>query len=95
VRLWSLLRERIRIWSMWGGSNQDFLFVLGDRALRSVDHLQTYYSVQRRHPHGQWWLELARFATRGDAKGAMRSVVAAGHAATNELRVRKVIRTSD
>jgi hypothetical protein len=25
VRLWSLLRERIRIWSMWGGSNQDFL----------------------------------------------------------------------
>jgi hypothetical protein len=80
---------------MSGGGNQDFLFALGDRALRSVDHLQTYYSVQRRHPDGQGWLELARFVTRGDARRAMGSVVAAGHAATNELRVRKVTRPSD
>jgi hypothetical protein len=80
---------------MYGGANQDFLFVLGDRALRSVDHLQTYYSIQRRHPDGQGWLELARFATRADARRAMGSVVAAGHADTDELRVRKATRPSD
>jgi hypothetical protein len=77
------------------GGNQDFLFALGDGALRSVDHLQTYYSVQHRHPDGQLWLELAHFATRADAEGAMRCVVAAGHATMDELRVRKVTRTSD
>jgi hypothetical protein len=85
----------LRISSMYGGANQDFLFVLEDRALRYVDHLQTYYSVQHRHPDGQGWLEVARFATRGDAKRAMGSVVAAGHAATDELRVRRVTRPSD
>jgi hypothetical protein len=40
------------------GGNQDFLFALGDGALRSVDHLQTYYSVQHRHPTGSCGLSL-------------------------------------
>ncbi len=79
----------------YGGANQDLLFALGVGALRSVDHLQTYYSVQHRHPDGQRWLDLAHFATRADAEGAMWSAVAAGHATTDELRVRKMTRTWD
>jgi hypothetical protein len=75
------------------GANQHLLFALSVGALRSVDHLRAYYSVQQRHPDGQRWLDLAHFAIRADAEGAMRSVVAAGQATTDELRVRKVTRT--
>jgi hypothetical protein len=74
--------------------NRDLLFALGGDALRSVDGLQTYYSVQHRHPDGQRWLDLAHFRSHAEAKDAIRSVVAAGHATTDELRVRKVTRTA-
>jgi hypothetical protein len=72
--------------------NQDLLFTLGNEALRSVDALQTYYSVQHRHPDGKRWLDLARFATHAQAESAIESVVAAGHATTDEVRVRKMTR---
>lgn len=77
MRVLGFLSERISCWrydashpaprisSMSGaGGNQDFLFALGDRALRSVDHLQTYYSVQRRHPEGG----VARTCTLRDSR---------------------------
>ena len=74
--------------------NRDLLFAVGVSALQSVDDLQTYFSVQHRHPDGLRWLDLAHFATRAQAKRAMKSVVAVGHATPDELRVRKVTRTA-
>ncbi len=72
--------------------NQPLLFALGVVALDSVDHLQTYFTLQHRHPDGHRWLDLGHFATRGDAEAAMRAVIAAGHASTDVVRVLKVTR---
>jgi hypothetical protein len=78
---------------MTGGTgNQPLLLALGGSALRSVDHLTTYFVVQHRHPDGRRWVDLARFASHGDAAQAIRDVVAAGYAAAGELRVRKITR---
>jgi hypothetical protein len=72
------------------GGNQDLLFALGNKALGSVDHLVSYYSVQRRHPDGERWVDVAHFADRKDAKEAVRRAVEHGAAAEGDLRVEHV-----
>jgi hypothetical protein len=76
------------------GGNQDLLFALGVGALRSVDHLQTYFAVQHRHPDGRRWVDLAHFASHADADGAIKAAVAGEHATAGELRVQKVTRST-
>lgn len=73
-----------------GSGNQDLLFVLGNKALQSVDGLVTYFSVQRRHPDGERWIDLAHFAGREDAEVAVRKLVEHGEGADGDLRVKKV-----
>jgi hypothetical protein len=72
--------------------NEELLFALGVNAIGSVDHLQTYYTVQHRHPDGTRWIDLAHYATHEDADAAMESAVAAGHATAEEVRVQHVSR---
>jgi hypothetical protein len=80
----------------WGSNNigwqQQLLSALGAEALGSVDGLQSYFAVQHRHPDGLHWLDVAHFASRHEAKAAMRSAIGAGHAQPGELRARKVTR---
>jgi hypothetical protein len=38
-----------------GAGNEDLLFTIGVGALRSVNHLETYFAVQHRHPDGERW----------------------------------------
>ena len=73
-----------------GSGNQDLLFYLGNKALGSVDDLVTYFSVQRRHPDGERWIDLAHFAGREDAEAAVRNLFEHGQAAAGDLRVKKV-----
>jgi hypothetical protein len=73
-------------------ANEELLFALGVNAIGSVDHLRTYYTVQHRHPDERRWIDLAHYATREDAEAAMKSVVAAGHATAEEVRVQRVAR---
>jgi hypothetical protein len=66
------------------------VFYLGNTALESVDGLVTYYSVQRRHPDGRRWIDVAHFASREDAEGAMQTLVHERPAADGDLRVKHV-----
>jgi hypothetical protein len=75
-----------------GGANQDLFFVLMDKALGTTDGLITYWSVERRHPDGRRWVDLAHFASEDDAGAARDAAVAGGHATTAELRVRRITR---
>jgi hypothetical protein len=68
------------------------LFAEAGVALQSVDHLDTYFTVQHRHPDGHRWVDLAHFASREDAEAAMRLAVSDGHADASELRVQRVMR---
>ena len=74
------------------GGNQDLIFYLGDRALQSVDGLQTYFALQRRHPDGRRWVELAHFADREHAEAALETIVAHGDCERADLRGDKVKR---
>lgn len=78
---------------MGATGNKPLLFVLGVNALRSVDGLHTYFSIQHRHPDGHRWFDVTHYATHEDAETAIASAVAAGHATTDELRIQKVSRT--
>lgn len=73
-----------------GGGNLHLLHLLEYRALQSVDGLVTYYSLQHRHPDGKRWIDVAHFAGREDAEGAMRTLVEQRGAAEGDLRVRHV-----
>ena len=76
------------------GGNQHLLFLLGVSALGSVEELQVYWSLQRRHPDGgERWLDLAHYATRDDAQQALDRVVEHRHAEPGELRVHHVTRS--
>jgi hypothetical protein len=72
--------------------NQYLMFSEGVVALESVDHLETYFALQRRHPDGVRWLDVAHFATREDARQIIDKTVAAGRADPSDLRVQKVTR---
>ncbi len=72
-----------------GDVNQRLLFALGGKALRETDGLAVYYSVQRRHPDGKRWVDLAHFASREDALAAIGSLAGQD---TGDLRVKKVTR---
>ena len=72
--------------------NQYLLFTEGVVALDSVDHLEAYYALQRRHPDGARWIDVAHFETSEDAKRVMDDNVAAGQVEASDLRVQKVTR---
>ena len=74
------------------GGNQDLIFYLGDRALQSVDSLRTYFALQRRHPDGRRWVEIAAFVSRDDAEAALERSITYGGAERAEVRVAKVTR---
>jgi hypothetical protein len=74
------------------GGNQDLILYLGDRALQSVDGLTTYFALQRRHPDGRRWVEIAAFVSRDDAEAALEGSVKHGAAERAEVRVTKVTR---
>ena len=76
-----------------GGGNQPLLFALADGALRSVDALDAYWSLQRRHPEDDHrWLDLAHYPTKHDADEALDRVVEFAHADRHELRVEHIRR---
>jgi hypothetical protein len=58
--------------------NQDLLFVLADRALRSVEGLDEYVAVQRRHPDGHRWVDVHRFIAKQDAERVRDHLLAMG-----------------
>ena len=73
------------------GMNQGLLFHLAfDEALPSVDGRHAYVALQRRHPDGKRWVEVARFATEAAADRAKTLVQDGGHAGPDELRIRSV-----
>jgi hypothetical protein len=72
--------------------NQYLVFSEGVVALESVDHLETYFALQRRHPDGVRWIDVAHFAARQDAVRDLDETVAAGRMDAGELRVQKVTR---
>jgi hypothetical protein len=78
-----------------GGPNQDLMFLLMRNALKASHGLTTYWSIERRHPDGRRWIELATFASRADAEAAMAAAVESGHAAGLELRIHRTIRAAD
>jgi hypothetical protein len=73
------------------GGNQHLLVYLGGRALMSVDGLRTYFLLQRRHPDGAHWVNLAHYRTRDDAEATLAAILEDGHGEPSEFRVRKVI----
>ena len=76
------------------GGNLNLLAALGVVALTSVEHLESYWSLQRRHPDGAHWLDLAHYATHDDAGAALERVVAADHAQLEDLRITRVTRST-
>ena len=70
--------------------NQDLLFYLGMKALRSVDPGVTYWALQRHHPDGRRWIEVGRFPSRPIAKMALEAFVAHGQGETGDFRVKRV-----
>jgi hypothetical protein len=72
------------------GGNQDLLFLLGDRALRSTDRVAQYFALQRRHPDGARWLEVGRFPTKEIAHVALDALVAHGHGQERDFHVKRV-----
>jgi len=76
---------------MHGGGPNDFLLVhLADTALRSTAGLERFVALERRHPDGRRWVQIARFATEADAEAARASLVDGGHVQPSEIRVREV-----
>ena len=61
-----------------------------NNALPASEHHSTYVALQRRHPDGERWVEVAHFLTHADAEAALARVVEGGHANADELRVRRV-----
>ena len=75
------------------GGNLHLLAALGVSALGSVNHLEEYWSLQRRHGDEEHrWLDLAHYETRGEAAAALERVVEGGHADGDELRVEHLVR---
>ena len=73
------------------GGNEDLLFHLAfNNAIPAADRPSSYVALQRRHPDGERWVEVARFLTNADAEAALASVIEVGHANADELRVRRV-----
>ena len=78
---------------MHGSSgNQALLFTLGAIALTSVPKAGTYYSVQRHHPDGKRWVDVAHFASQEDADAAVRALVDHDEGSDGDFRVQKVTR---
>lgn len=75
-----------------GGPNDYLLVHLADRALRSTDGLATYFALQRRHPDGRRWVEIAAFVSRDDAEAALERSIKHGAVERAEVRVTKVTR---
>jgi hypothetical protein len=74
-----------------GGHNEYLLFHLAfNNALPASECHSTYVALQRRHPDGGRWVEVARFLTHVDAEAALAHVVEGGHADASELRVHRV-----
>ena len=70
------------------GGNQHLLAALGVVALSSVTHLDEYWSLQQRHGDDERrWVDLAHYATRGDAADALERVVEQRRADRDQLRV--------
>jgi len=80
--------------SVTGADGNEALFlVLADAAVRSVKGLESYWSLQRRHPVDEHrWLDLAHYLSRGDAELALDRVVENAHADRHELRVEQIRR---
>jgi len=72
----------------------DVVLYLGDRALASVEGLLTYFALERRHPDGRRWLEVARFASHDDSRVTIDTLVEHAQGEARDFRVRKVIRSS-
>jgi len=68
--------------------NTSLLMLLSVSAIRSVDHLDRYWALQRRHAGGdERWVDLAHYLTKDDAASALDRVVEHAHADRHELRV--------
>lgn len=74
------------------GGNEDLLIVLADKALRSTPDASSYWSLQRRHPDGVRWIDVASFLTRADASWAEARAIQL--APSSSFRVRHVRRSS-
>ena len=75
----------------YAGGNQYLLFHLAfNNALPAADRPTSYVALQRRHPDGEHWVEVAAFLTNADAEAALTHVVEGGHADANELRVTRI-----
>jgi hypothetical protein len=75
-----------------GSGNQALFMVLAQSAITNIGQLDTYWSLQRRHPDQVRWLDLAHHATKDDARAALDAVVGGEHADRHELRVEHVRR---
>lgn len=77
---------------MASSGNQPLLFALGVVALTSVPEVGTYYSVQRHHPDGKRWVDVAHFASQEDAAAAVHALVEHDEGSDHDFRVQKVTR---
>ena len=76
--------------ALGAGGNQDLLFYLGMRALKSADPGLTYWSLQRHHPDGRRWIEVGRFPSKPIAQMALEAFVAHGQGEADDFRVKRV-----
>jgi hypothetical protein len=75
------------------GGNEDLLLHLAfNNALPAAGtgRPASYVALQRRHPDGERWVEVAAFLTKADAEAALARAAEGGHAEAGELRVHRV-----
>jgi hypothetical protein len=67
--------------------------VLADSAVRSLENLDAYWALQRRHGAGdERWVDLAHYLTKDDVTSALDRVVEHAHADRHELRIELIRR---
>ena len=71
---------------------QPLLFALGVNAVQKARKAEpeTHWSLQRRHPDGERWLEVGRFPSKEVAALALEALVAKDHGDSEDFRIRKV-----
>jgi hypothetical protein len=75
--------------------NTSLLMLLSVSAVRSIEHLDAYWALQRRHAaDDERWIDLAHYLTKDDAASALDRVVEHAHADRHELRVEHIRRRS-
>lgn len=71
--------------------NEGLVFYLGNNAIQAADPTRRrYFALQRRHPDGDRWLEVGKFATKPIAKVTLDALVAHGHGDERDFRIERV-----